>query len=859
MTDKSQSSAQSRQQQQHDTGPSPTPNSGIPGIPELTAEWVVRAQLTFGRPGETVTRDFTTNNNTNTIRPVRVVYRWSSGEGAATEEEKPSPSSRETLGGSGQSTPLKKKGIHAESFNSANSGDFCGADSAFSGSNTPRNQNQQQQQQQKQQQQQLYGTRCRSTCNIIVSAVADFLPNAAGNDIPEEEPDPFVFNTTASYTVIPDQPPVNSSNVASKSFTSGKILALRDAFSQTSDTETTTKYLPNLHHTKTTNTNEFRYSSRSPPTDRRSTIDDFRRQQRRFYDHNRRATDTLLPPPPTSPTTGVDEGNSFTPSYTPSPTQTCKSASLPRIPPLPGHQRQQQQQQQQQTAAASSGPKSEPKKPRTVHIDVYCTGSDDDEDDNDDEDELDIDDSSSSSSDATNHLSNSTPQTVLDNEQMLLRHQRIGASTLPRRVNLNREKLSGRSPNPPTTVSSTSRSDLNVGHAITKSSTADEVSESKQLLFRKHIGDQRAAKLQNLRQKYIRKDPSDDCISSNYPNSSRSTMRDATCSSISSAMASQDQESSWKETEDTEASMGLAKSDSFDYDNSVDRLRIRQMESLWSRPEGEANFATTRSHTQPVFLHPISEGNSQRTSPYTGNVPVQRNDTLPSESENFSESDNVFYPYHRFSAPAQQQLYEPPPPPVSPSHRPKIVYSYPATPNRDPPAFMQFFGPRPQSPQTGFQPSFRPGLQRWKSEARDDLDSTALKPSQTFQRAGSETPSPTKALTPDLPHSPPVHLLPSPVPSPKPGSSQRESSVASSSVAAIIKGYTAEHLQKAQKFGQVMGTVRKPGHHVGPTKNPNCLCEHCQRWMAERFQIRSRAFSVGDKPVVLKRPNFNRN
>ncbi|XP_055917819.1 uncharacterized protein LOC129950054 [Eupeodes corollae] len=851
MTDKSQSSSQSRQQQQQQQNENG--GSGRPGIPELTAEWVVRAQLTFGRPGETVTRDFSTNNNNSTINPVRVVYRWSSGEAGPGEEEKPSPSSRETPVGSGQSTPSKTKGKHAESFNSATSGEFGAGDSAFSGSNTPKNKKQQQNQP-------IYGTRCRSTCNIIVSAVADFLPNNAGNIIPEE-PDPFVFNTTARYTVIPEKlsVPDDGSAVASKNFTSGKILALRDAFSQTSDTETT-KFLNTPNPIR-----EFRYSSRSPPTDRRSTLDDFRRQQRRFYDHNRRATDTLLPLP-TSPIAGVDEGNSFTPSYTPSPTQTCKSASLPRIPPLPGQQRQLLQQQ------AASGPKSEPKKPRTVHIDVYCTGSDEDDDENEeddddaDADELDIDDSSSSS-DSSNHLSNSTPQTVLDNEQMLLRHQRIGAHTLPRRVNLHREKFAGRSPNPPTTVSSTSRSDLNVGHAITKSSTAEEVSESKQLLFRKHIGDQRAAKLQNLRQKYIRKDPSDDCISSNYPNSSRSTMRDATCSSISSAMASQDQESSWKDTEDIEVSVSLAKSDSFDYDNSVDRLRIRHMESLWSRPEIESNFATTRSHTQPVFLHPISEGNSQRASPYTPNVPMERNDTLPSESENYSESDNVFYPYHhRFSAPAQQQLYEPPPPPTSPSHPPKIVYSYPATPTRDPPAFMQFFGPRPQSPQsTGYQPTFRPGLQRWKSEARDDLDSSSLRPAQTFQRAGSETPSsPTKALSPEVSLSPPVRQVPSKYPSPVPSlkpdsSSNRESSVAASSVAAIIKGYTAEHLQKAQKFGKVMGTVRKPGHHVGPTKNPNCLCEHCQRWMAERFQIRSRAFSVGDKPIVLKRPNFNRN
>lgn len=70
----------------------------------------------------------------------------------------------------------------------------------------------------------MYGTRCRSTCNIVVSAVADFLPadsagaaatpenlmtttrtTTATDFIPEEEPDPFVYNTTASYTVLPQK------------------------------------------------------------------------------------------------------------------------------------------------------------------------------------------------------------------------------------------------------------------------------------------------------------------------------------------------------------------------------------------------------------------------------------------------------------------------------------------------------------------------------------------------------------------------------------------------------------------------------------------------------------------------------
>jgi hypothetical protein len=32
---------------------------------------------------------------------------------------------------------------------------------------------------------------------------------------------------------------------------------------------------------------------------------------------------------------------------------------------------------------------------------------------------------------------------------------------------------------------------------------------------------------------------------------------------------------------------------------------------------------------------------------------------------------------------------------------------------------------------------------------------------------------------------------------------------------------------KAEKFGPVVNSLRKPGHHIGPSKNPNCSCDTC--------------------------------
>ncbi|XP_017464234.1 PREDICTED: uncharacterized protein LOC108357673, partial [Rhagoletis zephyria] len=348
------------------------------------------------------------------------------------------------------------------------------------------------------------------------------------------------------------------------------------------------------------------------------------------------------------------------------------------------------------------------KKPRTVHIDVYCTGSEDDEEGAEGEDEGDNADAeasiSSDEENASKHHdleSNSTPQTVFDNEQLLLKHKRITGQTLPRRWQQT-EKRSVEQAH----TQAPQAGDLNLGHAITKSSTAEEVSESKQLLFRKHIGDQRAAKLAALRQKYMRQ-PSDDAISSNYPNSSRSTVRDATCSSIASSVVTSSQaeypaDSSWKEGDDQEEMYSLAKSDSFEYENTTDRLRIKQMERFWSRtssteepPRGGCQALSgspVRGHMQSAFLQPISEVSSHHNSPFT--TPVSRHDTLPSESENFSEASDIYYTYPGAASTTSAAQRSSPAYLQQTSHFPR---------NR--PGFLQFFGPStspsPQNQQHG--------------------------------------------------------------------------------------------------------------------------------------------------------------
>ncbi|XP_065369949.1 uncharacterized protein LOC135962125 isoform X2 [Calliphora vicina] len=822
---------------------------------ELTAEWTVSAQLKFARAGETVKKEFSTND---TVNPVRVLYKWSKVDdnttagGTKYEDDKTSDSFKRTSSRSSARSqdPMKNTNPSefqkGESFRSTTSsmtcGDIGGADSAFSGSN---NSNKPQNDdtltsEAKDSVSNFYGTRCRSTCNIIVTAVADFLSptdlQAIDNvsiENPEMDSKPFVFNTTASYTVQPEK----------ASYAEGaKQISLRDAVCQTSDTEM--KYF-GQHERK------------------RSPLE--RRDSRRSYDHRRATVDDLLHQPGFRGR--VSEENSYMPSYIPSTIKTSKSSSLPRVSSLMGGAAGTNVDDSCFPSMAASEKPSQSeaqKKPRTVHIDVYCTGSEDD-------DQADAESSSDSDDDdkRLDQESNSTFQTVLDNDQMRLRHQRITGHSLPRRLAGNNVTAS------PNQISESSK-DISIGHAITKSSTAEEIHESKQLLFRKHVGDQRAVKLQNLRQKYLRQS-SDDTLSLGYPNSSRSTIRDNTCSSISSILPGLDvAETSCKDTDELEdLSYSLAKSDSFEYENALDRLRIRQMERLWSR--SHSNEDEPKSH-QPgnSHLQSISEVNTfQRKSPSTS--VVHQLDIVSETDQTSSYTNETFLRTSPVPAGVTAANYKF----QQTSHFP-----------RNKPGFLQFFGPHlehsqpmnenilSQQPQsvhalqnnesTLLYPNYGVNLQRWKSETRDNLSASGTPvltptdlsrqtspqpplPHQTpppynihFQRCGSETPlSTTSAIT---------FPVTTPTPARRFDMYNRPSpAISEASTQPPPLGYSSEYLDKAKMFGRVVAS-RKPGHHVGPTKNPNCSCESCQRWLTERFQIRGRVFSLGEMPV-LKRPS----
>lgn len=357
------------------------------------------------------------------------------------------------------------------------------------------------------------------------------------------------------------------------------------------------------------------------------------------------------------------------------------------------------------------------KKPRTVHIDVYCTGSESD-------DQL------SDGIDPINNLindldSNSTQQTVYNSNRMKLNHTRIkDADKLPRRITNNNQchAMDG------------SRYETLREYFLAQPDPIDnEIYDSTHEIFfnDSEMFDQSTHSLNEttkhsdpLENYNLQNDTSDNCISSNYPNSSRTTMRDLTCSSISSALANSssannfDVESSWKETEIDETSN--CPSDDGGADIFSDQVRLHSTEKLWK----ESNELNIDRHPLEPFklIH----------QPMKSNVAMK--------FEHLDVRANAVRPEF--------------------SHSKSVNYS---------------------------------------------LSSDQIK-------TGME--------------------------------SEYNLYTKSDPLCPFISGYTREYLLKAQKFGTVIRGMKKPGHHVGPAKNPDCQCEYCRRWFSQRSYSRDRASSL---------------
>lgn len=175
---------------------------------KITAEWTVRAQLTITRPDDRY------KNATHTIRtnesidggptattdrffreenPIRVVYKWCSDSNQTDTIVEPTNSLQRVTGESSHASRNRGETVH-ETFRPM--GEVQPSDSGFSSSATANTS------------QSSCNAKCRSTCNIVLSACTDIIP----------EPNELTENiTTTYYTIIPsiaEQPQVNAKSLA---------------------------------------------------------------------------------------------------------------------------------------------------------------------------------------------------------------------------------------------------------------------------------------------------------------------------------------------------------------------------------------------------------------------------------------------------------------------------------------------------------------------------------------------------------------------------------------------------------------------------------------------------------------------
>lgn len=361
------------------------------------------------------------------------------------------------------------------------------------------------------------------------------------------------------------------------------------------------------------------------------------------------------------------------------------------------------------------------------------------------------------------------PSTVVETEDMLLKRRVAGKNELPRK--LANGKLSNfccvtksymnsliiieqKSKSIPIEVNEAELFDFTRVLMQNSANEKEEVNESKQMLFRKYLGDQRQIqKFNELRSMmHFRRDISDDAISSNYPNSSYSTVRDLTCSSIGSVLAQspstsfEESDLGWKELDGAiKAGNFMTPVGSFKkWDKCEELQKMRQFERLWSREEEPIRDLMTQHKLMENFM-----------------FAKQRMDS--DNSGNISESDHSFN-YQR-SNELGNISDSSPSTVISYSHKKKIIDSVPI------------------------------------------VDEAPEKKIDNYSSMSSSLKS---------------------------------------------GNYSKDHLALAKKFGTVMRTMRKPGHHIGPVRNPSCLCETCKRWVLERDQVqgRGRAFSFGDTPIT---------
>lgn len=475
-------------------------------------------------------------------------------------------------------------------------------------------------------------------------------------------------------------------------------------------------------------------------------------------------------------------------------------------------------------------PKATAKKtPRTVHIDVYCTGSEAEDDDDYDNrmNSFSADSLSPSTSlssldlaattaqmhqhqqqqyrraSAAQHArnaqpkfqtpennddydeagSNSTPQTVFTAQQMRLHHSRRNSrQALPRRIANQQLMMQGAAPQPGQLRQ----------FILDQANEKDEINVSKLMLFDKHMGESSAAKLsvavdslspttqqQPRKFSFARYATADAAIVEQpttpseleYPNSSHSCV-DPTWSSMASSSAAM-----FEDLESfgggggpmmTVPSSNLSTADSFEYESNMDRARIRQMEQMWIDSTAASTAAAAASGKG--WRSPEKERRlmlQQKRLQHDGGAPMAE---LTEDSEESANNNN----------------------------------------NRN----------------------IRGSSKQSEERHRNQRTAASMDVNRFYMRQNAVE-SESAPITPDDPiaqNEPPPLLRPP---------------------AKLVLTYGPKSTTTT-RFGDRIESTRQ--RHFGPAKNPDCPCDHCRLYAAERKakakQVRGRALSMGDESMA---------
>ncbi|XP_017759835.1 PREDICTED: uncharacterized protein LOC108550587 [Eufriesea mexicana] len=404
------------------------------------------------------------------------------------------------------------------------------------------------------------------------------------------------------------------------------------------------------------------------------------------------------------------------------------------------------------------------RKSRTVHIDVYCTGSDDDE-----------------NTDTSSENECDTPMTVFENPDVKVTHTQVASDVLPRGLEDDKAFLKR----------ATERRCDSFKHAPMR---MPSIASSKGY-------------------------DSDDVLSSLYPSqfSSYSALRDLDSAPWSAASSNAgipfDYDStiatSSKDTlSDIESlinnKIALTPCDSFEYASSTDRERIQRMEEVWTKTKDEEKRWRSPEVERKYLLQ------NRKMKEY-----LKKHEIGWSSGDSGEESDESGTVGWSF---------------VSDEDNQRMVKKISSIRRASKPTIQRTERNASMAGQE---------LLKQKNSQHDYSDSTTRSDSipnpyafrEQIRPFGSNSPSPLPSKVPSRVTSP--FMTP--------------------------QGERTDHILKASIFGAVVNAFRKPGHHIGPSKNPSCSCEHCRRHFEElNSRERSRSVSEFERQTGFRLQNEKR-